>query len=251
MAEHVGRLENKVAIITGAARGMGSSHARMFVKEGARVVLTDILDDQGRKVAAELGENALFCHHDVCDPDTWTEVVRLAEETFGHVNILVNNAGISIEQPIEEITIESYRRQVEVNQTSVFHGIRAVVPSMRRAGSGSIVNISSVAGIVGGPNAFAYAATKFALRGMTKVAAIEFGKEKIRVNCVHPGAVKTPMLLDQENFEALAERFGTFSPLGRMAEAEEISTMVLYLASDEASFCTGAEFIVDGGATAL
>lgn len=251
MAGRQGRLQGKVAIITGAARGMGASHARMFVREGAKVVLTDILEEQGKGVAAELGDNARFCPHDVCDATAWAEVVRIAEDAFGAVNILVNNAAISIEQPIEELTIENYRRTVEVNQTSVFHGIRAVVPSMRRAGGGSIVNISSVAGIVGGVNAFAYAATKFALRGMTKVAAIEFGKEGIRVNSVHPGAVKTPMLLDQENFEALSERFSTFAPLGRMAEAEEISTMVLYLASDEASYCTGAEFVVDGGATAL
>lgn len=247
---NTGRLAGKTTIITGGARGMGEAHARRFVAEGAKVVLTDILTEQGEALAKELGADALFVPHDVSDPEAWDDVVRQTESTFGDISILVNNAAMSIEALIEHQTVEVFRKTFEVNQLSVFIGMKAVLASMRRAGSGSIVNISSLAGIVGGPNAVAYAATKFALRGMTKVAAIEFGKDKIRVNTVHPGAIRTPMLMDQPNFEEL-QKYGSMSPLGRLGEAEEVTSLVLYLASDEASFCTGAEFIVDGGATAI
>lgn len=214
-------------------------------------MLTDVLDEQGKAVARSLGDGAIFLHHDVTSPADWEKAVSTAEARFGPVSILVNNAAISIEAPIEELSLEAYRRTVAVNQDSVFIGMKAVLGSMRRAGGGSIVNISSLAGLVGGPNAIAYAATKFALRGMTKVAAIEWGKHKIRVNTVHPGAIRTPMLLDQDNFEHLRDAYATLSPLGRMGEPEEITSIVLYLASDEASFCTGAEFVADGGATAM
>ena len=250
IAHSTGRLTGKVAIITGGARGMGAAHARRFVAEGARVLITDILYEAGAALADELGEAALFLDHDVSDPGAWQRVVETAQERFGGIDILVNNAAISIEAPIEQLSLDSYHRTLEVNQTSVFLGMKAVLPAMRRAGGGSIINVSSLAGLVGGPNAVAYSATKFALRGMTKVAAIEFGKDRIRVNTVHPGAVLTPMLLDHPNFAEL-QKFGTMSPLGRMAEPEEITSMILYLASDEASFCTGAEFVVDGGATAM
>lgn len=245
----MGRLEGKTAIITGAARGMGEAHARRFVAEGAKVVMTDILPE-GEAVAESLGGNALFLHHDVCDEARWNEVVATAEERFGPVSVLVNNAAITDNVAIEDLSLDGYRRMMEVNQVSVFIGMKAIAASMRRAGGGSIVNISSLAGIVGGPNAVAYAATKFALRGMTKVAAIEWGRDKIRVNTVHPGAIRTPMLMDNPAFEEL-EKFGSMSPLGRLGEAEEITALVLFLASDEASFCTGAEFIADGGATAM
>lgn len=244
-----GRLAGKVAVITGAARGMGKSHALAFLAEGAKVVLTDIEPD-GREVAEQAGPtSALFLEHDVTDPGRWQEVVGAAEDTFGRVDALVNNAGISIEAPLDQLSIEAYERVVAVNQTSVFHGMRAVVPAMRRAGGGSIINISSLAGLVGGPNAIAYSASKFAVRGMTKVAAIELGRDRIRVNSVHPGAVKTPMLVDNPNYDIL-EKYGSQSPLGRLAESGEVSPLVVFLASEESGFCTGAEFVIDGGATA-
>lgn len=245
----MGRLDGKVAIITGAARGMGAAHARRFAAEGAKVLLTDILPE-GDAVAESIGAQAAYLHHDVRDADQWKMVVDRCEEQFGPVSILVNNAAVSIEAPIEDLTLDQFRTVVDINQVSVFLGMKTILPSMRKAGGGSIVNISSLAGLVGGPNAVAYSATKFALRGMTKVAAIEWGREKIRVNSVHPGAIKTPMLLDHPNFGEL-QNLGSLSPLGRMGDAEEITSIVLYLASDEASFCTGAEFIVDGGMTAI
>ncbi|MGW9262788.1 glucose 1-dehydrogenase [Gordonia terrae] len=245
-----GRLAGKVALITGAARGMGKAHAERFVAEGAKVVMTDVLDDQGQAVADSLGERAVFLHHDVADPAGWEAAVALGDERFGPVNILVNNAAISIEATLEDYRLDDFRKSIEVNQVSVFLGMKAVLDSMKSAGGGSIVNISSLAGLVGGPNAIAYSATKFALRGMTKVAAIELGRHGIRVNTVHPGAVRTPMLMDHPNFAEL-EKFGSLSPLGRMAEPEEIANLVLFLASDESSFSTGAEFVADGGATAM
>lgn len=244
-----GRLAEKVAIITGAARGMGAAHARRFAAEGAKVVLTDVLPE-GKSVAEEIGENAFFAHHDVCKEADWAQVVAETEARFGPVSVLVNNAAVSIEAPIEHLSLDHFRRTVEINQIGVFIGMKAVLPSLRRAGGGSIVNISSLAGLVGGPNAVAYSATKFALRGMTKVAAIEWGSENIRVNTVHPGAIRTPMLIDHPNFAEL-QKFGSMSPAGRLGEPEEVTTLVLYLASDESTFCTGAEFVVDGGATAM
>lgn len=244
-----GRLAGKVAIITGAARGMGAAHARRFAREGAKVVLTDVLPD-GESIAAEIGKNACFLSHDVREEAAWAHIVAETEARFGPVSVLVNNAAVSIEAPIEHLTLENFRRTVDINQVGVFIGMKAVLPSMRRAGGGSIVNISSLAGLVGGPNAVAYSATKFALRGMTKVAAIEWGHENIRVNTVHPGAIRTPMLMDHPNFVEL-QKFGSMSPAGRLGEPEEVTTLVLYLASDESTFCTGAEFVVDGGATAM
>ncbi len=248
-ASRSGRLEGKVAIITGAARGMGASHARRFVAEGAKVVLTDVLADQGEALALELGSSACFMQHDVSLPEDWTRVVRDTTSRYGEVSVLVNNAAISIEAPIEHLTLDQFRKTIEVNQVSVFLGMKTVLASMRLGGGGSIINISSLAGLVGGPNAVAYSGTKFALRGMTKVAALEFGKDRIRVNTVHPGAVRTPMLMNHPNFADL-QRFAGLSPLGRFAEPEEITSLVLYLASDEASFCTGSEFVADGGVTA-
>lgn len=246
-----GRLEGKCAVITGGARGIGESHVRRFVAEGAKVVLTDILDEEGQAVAKSLGDRALYLHHDVSKQEEWRDVIARAESAFGPISVLVNNAAISIEAPLEHYSTEDFQRTYEVDQLSVFLGMREIVPSMRRAGGGSIVNISSLAGMVGGPNCVAYAGAKFALRGMSKVAAIELGRDKIRVNTVHPGAIRTKMLLDQSNFAALRERYVDLSPLGRMGEPHEVTAVVLFLASDEASFCTGAEFIVDGGATAM
>ena len=242
------RLEGKVALITGAARGMGESHARRFVAEGAKVVMTDRSEAQGRALAAELGDGVLFLPHDVTDAVQWASVVAQAEETFGHITVLVNNAGIlgPMVQTAELAEVD-YMHVCAINQHSVFLGMRATLPSMLRAGRGSIVNISSIAGIAAnyGFPSLAYVASKFAVRGMTKATAIEYGKHNIRVNSVHPGFIMTPMMIEATNEEggdALS-----LIPLGRIAEPDEVSQLVLFLASDESSYITGAEHLVDAG----
>lgn len=241
------RLQGKVAIITGAAQGMGAAHAKRFVEEGAKVVLTDLNEEKGNALAAELGESALFIKHNVTSAADWEKVVSQAEEAFGQVDILVNNAGITMAKSILQMTEEEYRRIVDINQVSVFLGMKAVIPSMQKAGGGSIVNISSMNGLVAG--AIGYTDTKFAVRGMTKAAAIECANYGIRVNSVHPGVIATPMVV-QEDTKAAVEAFAKHIPLKRVAQSEEVSNMVLFLASDEASYSTGSEFVVDGGMTA-
>ena len=241
------RLEGKVAIITGAAQGMGATHARKFVEEGAKVVLTDLNEEKGNAMAAELGENALFVKQNVTSADDWNKVVEEAEKAFGKVDVLVNNAGITMAKSILAMTEEEYRRIVEINQVSVFLGMKTVVPAMQKVGGGSIVNISSMNGIVAG--AIGYTDTKFAVRGMTKAAAIECANYGIRVNSVHPGVIATPMVV-QEDTKAAVEAFAKHIPLKRVAEPEEVSNLVLYLASDESSYSTGSEFVIDGGLTA-
>lgn len=242
------RLDGKIAIITGAAQGMGASHARKFIEEGAKVVLTDLNDEKGNALAAELGENALFVKHNVTSADDWATVVAETEKAFGPVNVLVNNAGITMAKSILAVTEEEYRRVVDINQVSVFLGIKAVIPFMQKADGGSIVNISSMNGIVAG--AIGYTDTKFAVRGMTKAAAIECAHYGIRVNSVHPGVIATPMVV-QEDTKAAVEEFSKHIPLKRVAQPEEVSSLVVYLASDESSYSTGAEFIIDGGLTAI
>lgn len=240
-------LQGKVAIITGAAQGMGEAHARMFIKEGAKVILTDILEEKGEALAKELGDNALFLKQDVTCAEDWTKVVEAAEKHFGPVNVLVNNAGITMAKSILETTEEEYRRIVDINQVSVFLAMKSVIPSMQKAEGGSIVNISSLNGMVGG--AIGYTDTKFAVRGMTKAAALECAHYGIRVNSVHPGVIATPMVV-QEDTKAAVEEFAKQIPLKRVAQSEEVSQMVLFLASDESSYSTGSEFVVDGGVTA-
>lgn len=242
------RLEGKIAIITGAAQGMGASHARRFIKEGAKVILTDLNEEKGQALAMELGENALFVKQDVTKAEEWESVIAIAEEKFGSVNILVNNAGITAAKSILQMTESDYRRIVDINQVSVFLGIKAVIPSMQQAGGGSIINISSINGIVGG--AVGYTDTKFAVRGITKAAAVECTHYGIRVNSVHPGVIATPMVI-QEDTKAAVEEFSKHIPLKRVAQPEEVTNIVLYLASDESSYSTGSEFIVDGGLTAI
>ena len=242
------RLEGKVAIITGAAQGMGASHARKFVEEGAKVVLTDLNKEKGEALSAELGENALFVSQNVTSAEDWANVVAEAEKTFGKVDVLVNNAGITMAKSILQTTEEEYRRIVEINQVSVFLGMKTVIPAMQKAGGGSIVNISSMNGLVAG--AIGYTDTKFAVRGMTKAAAIECANYGIRVNSVHPGVIATPMVV-QEDAKAAVEAFSKHTPLKRVAEPEEVSNLVLYLASDESSYSTGSEFVIDGGMTAV
>lgn len=241
------RLDGKVVIITGGARGMGASHARLFVKEGAKVIIADILEEDGQALAKELGDHAIFVKLDVTKGENWAEVITLTENQFGPVNVLVNNAGISMNKSIEETTEEEYRRILDINQVSVFLGIKAVIPSMKKADGGSIVNISSINGLVGG--AIGYTDTKFAVRGMTKAAALGLAHYGIRVNSVHPGVIETPMIVQEDSKEAIKE-FAKYIPNGRVAKPEEVSNLVLYLASDESSYSTGAEFVVDGGITA-
>lgn len=241
------RLEGKVAIITGAAQGMGAAHAKKFVEEGAKVILTDLNEEKGLAFAKELGENAVFVKQNVASEDDWKNVVAKAEEAFGPVNVLVNNAGITMAKKIVDMSVEDYRKVVEINQVSVFLGIKTVIESMNKAGAGSIVNISSLNGLVGG--AIGYTDTKFAVRGITKAAALELSKQNIRVNSVHPGVIATPMVV-QEDTKAAVDAFAKFIPLQRVAEPEEVSNLVLFLASDESSYSTGSEFIVDGGISA-
>ncbi|AWE07663.1 3-alpha-hydroxysteroid dehydrogenase [Lysinibacillus sp. 2017] len=243
----MGRLENKVAIITGAAQGMGAAHAKRFIEEGAKVVLTDLNEEKGSALAAELGESAIFVKHNVTSEEEWAVVIKKAEEAFGPVNILVNNAGISINKGLLDISLDEYRRIVDINQVSVLLGMRAVVPSMKKTEKGSIVNISSMNGLVAG--AIGYTDTKFAVRGMTKAAAIELAGQGIRVNSVHPGVIATPMIQQADAKDAI-EEFAKYIPLKRVAQPEEVSNIVLFLASEESSYSTGSEFVIDGGLTA-
>jgi 3alpha(or 20beta)-hydroxysteroid dehydrogenase len=243
------RLEGKVALITGGARGQGEQEARLFAAEGARVVLTDLLDAEGKAVAESIGEAALYRHHDVRRDESWAQVVADAERHFGRLDVLVNNAGILAFSKIADTTLEQYMKVIETNQVSVFLGMKAALPAMKRAGGGSIVNVSSTSGLKGTPATIAYTASKFAVRGMTKVAALELGRHGIRVNSMHPGGVATPMVgagpVDAESPET-REIFASL-PLGRIGRPEEQARLALFLASDESSYCTGAEFIADGG----
>ena len=241
------RLTGKVAIITGAAQGMGAAHAKAFVEQGAKVVLTDLNEEKGKAFAAELGENAIFIKQNVTSEEDWTTVITKAEEAFGPVNVLVNNAGISMAKNMLEMSLEEYMKIVNINQVSVFLGMKAVAASMMKAGGGSIVNISSINGLVGG--AVGYTDTKFAVRGMTKAAALNLAPMGIRVNSVHPGVIATPMIM-QEDAKAAIEEFAKHIPLKRVSQPEEVSQVVVFLASDESSYSTGAEFVVDGGITA-
>mgnify|MGYP001434126358 CR=1 FL=1 len=243
----MGKLENKVEIVTGAAQGMGESHARTFLKEGAKVVITDLNSTKGEALAAELGENVLFIKHDVTKEEDWKNVINKTESTFGPVNILVNNAGISFNKTFAECTLNDYMKIVNINQVSVFLGMKYVQPSMVKANGGSIINISSINGIVGG--AVGYTDSKFAVRGITKAGALEFAKDNIRVNSIHPGVVETPMVTEGDSYEIIKEYAKTI-PLGRMAKPQDISVLVLYLASDDSRYSTGSEFMVDGGITA-
>lgn len=240
------RLKGKTTLITGAASGMGASHARFFVAEGASVVVTDVNEDAGHALCRELGPAARFLRHDVARAEDWSAAVAKAEAAFGPVDVLVNNAAIAPIQAFDDITEADFRRVVDVNQVSIFLGMKAVVPSMQRAGGGSIVNISSIAGLVGAPMGLHYAASKFAVRGMSKSAAIALAERRIRVNSVHPGMIRTPL------FEAsgLEDTLLPMVPMRRVGLPEEVSLLVIFLASDESRYCTGAEFVVDGGLTA-
>lgn len=239
----MGRVDGKVALITGGARGMGAEHARLLLSEGAKVVLADILDDEGDSVASELGADAHYEHLDVTQPEQWASAVAETTRRFGRLDVLVNNAGVAGRKTVRNFELERWRHTLDVNLTGTFLGTQAVVDPMIDAGGGSIVNISSIEGLRGAPFAHAYVASKWAVRGLTKSTALELGRYNIRVNSIHPGLVRTPMTA---HFPDDIVR----SALGRPAEPIEVSNFVLFLASDESSYATGAEFVVDGGVTA-
>ncbi|MET8776316.1 MULTISPECIES: glucose 1-dehydrogenase [Nocardia] len=238
----MGRLTGKVALISGGARGMGAAHARKFVAEDARVVLGDILDDEGKALAEELGDHAVYVHLDVRQKQDWQAAAEEAVRRFGALNVLVNNAGIVNGNLLVDFALEEWQRIVDINLTGTFLGMQAATPAMIEAGGGSIVNISSVEGMRGSPGLHGYTATKFAVRGLTKSTALELAQYGIRVNSVHPGLISTPMT------EGIPADFLQI-PLGRAADPAEVSNLVTYLASDESSYSTGAEFVIDGGLT--
>ena len=249
----MGRLEGKVAVVTGAAQGMGEAHARRFAAEGAKTVITDINAAAGEALAAELGESAMFAPLDVGSSANWQQVVASAEARFGPISVLVNNAGIvGPVKPCEDLGEDEFLRICTINQTGAFLGMKHVIPSMKRAGGGSIINISSISGIVaiyGTPNV-AYAASKFAMRGLTKQAAIEYGGDNIRVNSVHPGYIRTAMMTEALTPDQIVVASASV-PIKRVGEVADVSNLVVYLASDESGFTTGTEHVIDGGLTAL
>ncbi len=247
-----GCLQGKVALITGAARGQGAAEARLFVAEGAKVVLGDVLEDQVMALAEELrgrGGEALAIRLDVTNEADWTAAVESAEKHFGALHILVNNAGILRLGGIEDTSLEDWDKVLSVNLTGTWLGMKISVPAIRRAGSGSIVNISSIYGLIGSGASAAYHATKGAVRLLTKTAAVQYAREEIRVNSVHPGIIDTPMVEEVFSDEVKAG-IGMMTPMGRVGQPEEIAQGVLFLASDAASFITGTELVIDGGYTA-
>jgi 3alpha(or 20beta)-hydroxysteroid dehydrogenase len=236
----MGRVDGKVVLISGGAQGMGAAHARMLVDEGAKVVLGDILDEKGEALATELGDAVRYVHLDVTQAEQWDGAVTTAVDTFGQLNVLVNNAGIVALGKIGKFDMAKWQKVIDVNLTGTFLGMQAVVEAMRAAGGGSIINVSSIEGLRGSVMVHPYVASKWAVRGLAKSAALELGKDNIRVNSVHPGFIRTPMT------KYFPDDLVT-APLGRPGKPEEVSTFVVFLASDESSFATGSEFVVDGG----
>ena len=247
------RLENKVALISGGARGMGAVEAKLFAREGAKVTIGDVLEEEGRQVEAEINEGGgecLFVSLDVTTESAWQTAVDSTLARFGKLDVLVNNAGIFRTEGVEETTGELWDRMMEINAKGVFLGTKLAIPAMRKSGGGSIVNISSALGLVGSTGAAAYAASKGAVRLFTKSTAIQYAQDGIRANSVHPGIIETPMtagiLADEASLRANIAMY----PLGRIGQSEDIANGVLFLASDESSFITGSELVIDGGLTA-
>ena len=244
MADAAGRLTDKVALITGGARGQGAAEARLFADHGATVVITDVLEEEGAATADALGGSVTFMAHDVTSEDDWARVVTDVVSAHGRLDILVNNAGIFLVKGMAETSLAEWERVVAVNQTGVFLGMKTASPPMIAAGSGSIINISSIAGLGASATAHAYGATKWAVRGMSKAAAMELAPHGVRVNSVHPGIIDTTMI------DALGPQRDTIHariPLGRLASADDVAGLVLFLASDESAYCTGHEYVIDGG----
>jgi len=242
----MGRLEGKVALISGAARGQGEAEARRFVAEGAKVVIGDVLDAEGEAVAHDLGDDSVFVKLDVTSEASWQEAVASTVDAFGGLHVLVNNAGVlGAFTPLVDTTVENFMRVLSINLVGTFLGMKIGAPAMRDSGGGSIVNISSTAGMWGVPFAVEYTASKWGVRGITKVAALELGRDGIRVNSVHPGGVLTEMVkaVGDDGESNYYRRL----PAGRIATPEDISNLVLFLASDESAYCTGTEFLIDGG----
>ncbi|KRQ28986.1 glucose 1-dehydrogenase [Mycobacteroides chelonae] len=236
----MGRVTGKIALISGGARGMGAAHARALVDEGARVVIGDLLDEAGQALAADLGPSAHYVHLDVTDKQQWIDAVAATNTTFGPVNVLINNAGIANGNLLTDFELSEWQRILDINLTGTFLGCQAVAQTMIDNKAGSIINISSVEGYRGSPGLHGYTATKFAVRGLTKSVALELAPHGVRVNSVHPGLIRTDMTAGiPEDFLQI--------PLGRAADPAEVSALVLYLASDESSYSTAAEFLIDGG----
>ena len=248
------RLENKVAFISGGARGMGAAEAKLFAQEGARVVIGDVLDAEGRQTESEiieLGGECLFVHLDVTSEESWTHAISATVARFGKLDIMVNNAGVVARGVLEDTTVAEWDRVMNINAKGVFFGTKVAIPEMRKAGGGSIINISSLSGIVGQSDIQpVYNASKGAVRIFTKSAAVQYAKEGIRVNSVHPGAIDTPMAGDRLTNPELQREAEAIAPVGRTGQPIEVAYGVLYLASDESSFVTGSELVIDGGATA-
>jgi 3alpha(or 20beta)-hydroxysteroid dehydrogenase len=235
------RFDGTVALISGGARGMGASHVRGLVAEGARVTFGDVLDEEGKHLEEELGEAAHFVHLDVTKDDDWKYAVAAAEKAYGPINLLVNNAGIVSFGPVDLMEPDEFRRVIDINLTGVFLGMHYAVPSLRKAGGGAIINISSTAGLMGYANISAYGASKWGVRGMTKAAAMELGKDNIRVMSIHPGPIRTPMTAD------LGDDLTAAQPIPRYGEPEEVTKLLMFMAAD-ATYSTGSEWVIDGGA---
>lgn len=243
-------LDGKVVLITGAARGQGEAEARLFAERGARVMICDVLEDQARQVASDIGDAAQAITLDVRDEKAWQVAVDATVSAFGKLNALVNNAGVAGIKGLKDMSTEDYMTVININQLGVFLGMRTVAGVMKDAGGGAIVNISSIAGLGGMVGGMAYCASKFAVRGMTKVAAMELGPDNIRVNSIHPGGVLTNMVTDAGLTGDAADKLFKAVPLGRISQAREMATLAAYLISDDSSYSTGSEFVADGGMTA-
>ncbi|HLR09642.1 MAG TPA: glucose 1-dehydrogenase [Bacillota bacterium] len=249
----MGRLDNKVALITGAGGGQGKEEALLFAKEGAKVVITDVQEDKVKEVASEIkanGGEAIGIFHDVADEDNWKDVVKKAVDAFGTIDVLVNNAGVSINVKLHETSLEQWNKIMDINLTGTFLGMKHVIPVMLENGSGSIINISSISGLTGGGGANPYTASKGAVRMLTKAAAVDYAKDNIRVNSVHPGVIITPMTEEMFKDEKMLSWAHSVTPLPYLGKPMDVAQGVLYLASDESRFVTGIELPIEGGYTA-